>query len=546
MPDPMNPPPLDEEILEARELLALGPGANRAEIMSAWRIAARMTHPDTVSPDAVDIATRMSQRVNEARDLLLSLLPTVLDDAADDDVPGIDDPPVGGPAATPTPGGRPGTTVSPVDPSGSGTGDAAGARSGTGDAAAESPPPPPPPPKAAPPRIPVEDNVARAPVPGAAPGSVFGRPSPSASRPSAPKFAESGGAAAAAPNAASAGAAGAGDVPPPPAQPAPQMPRGLHTVIGGTTEIDSAMSSSAGLPRPRPIRTTTRDGAAPEVPVAGDVNAAAAPTPPLAPTAPTAPTAPSGGVTDAAAAAGTAAAAQPQIDPEVLAAAAARRAAPQRPAARPGAEVRRPDRKALAKKRAEEKKAGKARKKPKGVQFDEDGKPILTKGSGLNSTTALLMIVLLLGGGVLAWQYGLLDQYLSSTPDDPVLAAVEAGEVVPDPAAPPVAAPDPSGAVGLAVSAVSVGDPTLLAGVVAPDVRQEQLAEIVKAFVPAAEDQEIPAAVKAQLTCTDPAQPTATCTVPAATGIELAEPIDLVATPQGWRIVGLASAPAQP
>lgn len=49
------------------EVLGLQPGASREEITSAYRKLASKYHPDRVSPDQKDQATKMMQYINDAR-----------------------------------------------------------------------------------------------------------------------------------------------------------------------------------------------------------------------------------------------------------------------------------------------------------------------------------------------------------------------------------------------------------------------------------------------------------------------------------------------
>ncbi len=67
-----NQPPSPTEVQAARELLGLSLGANREEINTAWKSALRLTHPDRADEDSRAMAEQLSQRVNEARRVLLA------------------------------------------------------------------------------------------------------------------------------------------------------------------------------------------------------------------------------------------------------------------------------------------------------------------------------------------------------------------------------------------------------------------------------------------------------------------------------------------
>lgn len=63
--------PAAYEVERARELFGLGPRPTRREIVTAWRAAVRLTHPDVVEPKRCAAAQRLLQRINESRDILL-------------------------------------------------------------------------------------------------------------------------------------------------------------------------------------------------------------------------------------------------------------------------------------------------------------------------------------------------------------------------------------------------------------------------------------------------------------------------------------------
>lgn len=63
--------PAAYEVERARELFGLGPRPTRREIVTAWRAAVRLTHPDVVDPRRCAAAQRLLQRINESRDILL-------------------------------------------------------------------------------------------------------------------------------------------------------------------------------------------------------------------------------------------------------------------------------------------------------------------------------------------------------------------------------------------------------------------------------------------------------------------------------------------
>jgi len=59
---------------EARELLELGPKASRKEIRAAYRLAARLWHPDLAPAGAEEQHRARMQQINQAYQLILKFI----------------------------------------------------------------------------------------------------------------------------------------------------------------------------------------------------------------------------------------------------------------------------------------------------------------------------------------------------------------------------------------------------------------------------------------------------------------------------------------